>query len=209
MQHYILMADIIESSSLDPKSTMQQFQSLVRKINKSFANQLLSPLTITLGDEFQGVAKDLISSVNIIIALEEKIINQRIPFKLRYALRYDQIGTPINKTIAHGMLGAGLTNTRQELSKMKKDQNRFSIFCKTRVASEILNESFIVYQEIIDRWDLEKDFELVDSFLKHKDYKIVANELGRDRSLIWRRKKTLDIVSYFAIRNVITNASLL
>lgn len=203
------MADIIRSSGMDPKTTMLHFKNLVRKINKAHSKDLLSPLTITLGDEFQGVVKDLKSSIQIIVALEECIIHERVPFKLRYALNYDHIRTPINKAIAHGMLGEGLTNTRKTISEMKSKPERFHISDNNPLASEILNDAFIVFQEIIEKWSPEKDFEIVGAFLKYKDYKLVAKALERDRSVIWRRKKTLDIVSYFSIRNVITKTSLL
>ena len=55
MKHFILMADVVKSRDQEPVAMMQAFHSLVRDLNTSFGCRLLSPLTITLGDEFQGV----------------------------------------------------------------------------------------------------------------------------------------------------------
>lgn len=44
---------------------------MVTSANKTFHNELLSPLTITLGDEFQGLSASLSDSMDILLFLEE------------------------------------------------------------------------------------------------------------------------------------------
>ena len=77
------MADIIGSRKVDQKKLISDFKEIVGQINTSAKNQLLSPVTITLGDEFQSVAKDLASALTIILQLEERIIMAGKDFKLR------------------------------------------------------------------------------------------------------------------------------
>mgnify|MGYP000477635068 CR=1 FL=1 len=56
MQHYIIMADVISSRTITKENDfMGQFKQLIEETNTTFASNILSPLTITLGDEFQGV----------------------------------------------------------------------------------------------------------------------------------------------------------
>ena len=75
------MADIIASSEKNQIELMNNFKELVNEINKTFKDEILSPLTITLGDEFQCVLKDLKSSTDIILQLEENIIHKKLNFK--------------------------------------------------------------------------------------------------------------------------------
>ena len=55
-KHYILMGDIISSSLYAPKSLRNSFIHLISDCNDMFAHDIISPYTITLGDEFQGIA---------------------------------------------------------------------------------------------------------------------------------------------------------
>src|SRR5687768_15871818 len=98
-KYFILMADIIGSSGKASNQLMKVFQKVVEKINLQQQDNLLSPFTITLGDEFQGVVKDLKAGLESIITFEETLIKHQLDFKLRYVLQYGQIDTPINPEI--------------------------------------------------------------------------------------------------------------
>jgi len=201
--NYILMADIIKSSQHDQKQLMSDFEYITQCINQQYRKQILSPLTITLGDEFQSVIINLSSAVKIIISLEEKIIQTQPKFKLRYVLVEGAIDTPINEKIAHGMLGEGLTRARQNLMQAKGDGSRFHFELRNQKKHNALNSSFLVYQSIVDNWNVDKDRELIKEFLKLKDYKKVADNLGKSRSQIWKREKSLKINEYIAIKDII------
>lgn len=205
--HFILMADVINSRELQQEQLMVDLKKVVTIVNKRQKNQIISPLTITLGDEFQGIAKDLQSSVDIMIHLEECIIEEKVDFKLRYVLVQGQIDTPINKKIAYEMLGNGLTEARSNLSQLKNVINRFHFYLLNDELSTILNDTFFVYQGIVDDWQVDKDYEIVHSFLTYIDYKVVAEKLDRNRSLIWKREKTARIKEYLSLKNVISYLS--
>jgi hypothetical protein len=201
--NYILMADIIDSSRKDQKGLMEQFAYIVSGVNKVCKKHILSPLTITLGDEFQGVAKNLAGAAKLILALEEKLIAEKADFKLRYVLLQGRIETPINKELAYGMLGKGLTDARKSLQVMKEKQSRFWFEVKKNGLGDALNDCFLVYQSFIDLWKKERHYELITHFLELKDYKEVAVKTGKTRSQIWKLEKSLKINEYIAIKNVI------
>jgi hypothetical protein len=203
VKHLVLMADVISSHSKDANELMQTFSRIVKDANQFFKEKILSPLTITLGDEFQGVIDDIYTSVEIIIYLEEALIKEGAFFKLRYVLNQGNIDTPLNPERSYQMLGEGLTEARQQLGKMKSSNNRFNIALTHQRLTILLNDSFKVYQSIVDGWKPDKDYHLVSLFFKYHDYKIIAKLEKKERSLIWKREKTLNIRSYFAIRNVI------
>lgn len=203
MKQFVLMADVIASGEKDQNQLMIDFKELVHEINEAYKKQIISPLTITLGDEFQGIVKDLVASAEIIIALEESIIHKKLNFQLRYVLNQGEIETPINNHIAYEMLGSGLTDARFELNNLKKEKSRFGISIENKLQSDVLNNAFKIFDNIVQKWDLRSDYELVSNFIKFKDYKIIAETMNKTRSQIWKREKTLNIESYNSVKKII------
>lgn len=201
-EYIVLMADIINSRKSDQNELMVKFKRLIDEINKTHKKGILSPMTITLGDEFQGVLKNVSAAVSLILDLEEKLMLDNAGFKLRYVLYEGKIDTPINSEIAYGMLGAGLTKAREALEMTKGTNSRYYFNLKKQHTAEALNNSMSILQNIIEDWKLDTDHELISTFLKWKDYKVVAETLGKTRSQIWKRHKNLKIEPYFAIKQV-------
>lgn len=203
MKHIILMADIVGSRDQNSKELMNYFKILVEESNDTFQDFITSPLTITLGDEFQAIIKSAEVATQIILFLEESLIHKELHFKLRYVINEGNIDTMINNTRAFEMLGEGLTEARELLGKLKEGDSRFFVSLYDKKISTILNESFVIYQSIIEGWKVERDYEMVSSFLKYKDYKIISEILNRNRSLIWKRERSLHLKSYYAIKKII------
>jgi len=200
--YHILMADIIKSKEKKPDKLIINFKNLTSDINLQYKTSFLSPSTITLGDEFQAIVRSLKNSVEVIIAFEEKIIQEKQDFKLRYVLHYGTIDTPINKNFAYGMLGPGLTEARNRLEILKNQGHRFFFSLGNKLLEDKMNFAFILYQSFVDSWKVD-NFPLVAEFLKDEDYKKVAKKLKKDTSLMWKRKKTLKINEYIAAKNMI------
>jgi SatD family (SatD) len=200
---WIIMADVINSSSYSDIILQENIKKTVEFINKKFKKGILSPLTITLGDEFQGLVKSLKVGIQLIFDMEEYILKENLNFNLRFVFLKGKIGTPINTEIAYGMLGEGLSMARKSLADLKKSDERFEIKTPKNAQSEAINEAFKVYQHILDKWESTSEKEIVSLYLKEFDYKGIALEMGKTRSQIWKREKTLNISSYFAIKKVI------
>jgi hypothetical protein len=200
---YILMADIIKSRDHSSSELMSDFTALISGINKRFAGDLISPLTITLGDEFQGIVSSMGSGLEIMISIEEELIRRKAGFKFRHILLHGKIETPINHEKAHGMIGEGLALAREGLSELKTSRNdRFEISVENEKLSDALEGIFLVYQSLVDDWK-PRDYDLITAFLDHEDYKKVAAYLKKDVSLMWRREGTLKMREYFALKRSI------
>lgn len=199
------MCDIVGSRKLDQVLTIDYFKKCTSYINKKYSNSLLSPLTITLGDEFQGVVQNLNDAIQILIDLEEFIIENNFNIKLRYVVNYGKIETKINNKIAYEMLGEGLTNARIMINELKKSSTRFNFIIDNVEKEIIINNSFLIFQNIIDTWKVNKDHELISNFLKYKDYKIVAEKMKKERSLMWKREKGLNLISYYSLKEILEN----
>lgn len=206
-KYYILMADIIGSGNHEGYALMKDFKEIIESINKENKERLLSPLTITLGDEFQGISRSLKDAISLIIKIEEKMVHAQKNIKLRYVLYHGSIDTEINPDIAYGMLGEGLTNARHLLESLKGERrDRFNISLESNpYLAEIMDLAFVGFQAIIDDWKF-KDFELISSFLHFKgDYKKVAEEVKKDNSSVFRRRDSLQIEEYFSSRRLLLN----
>lgn len=197
------MGDVVDSRKKNQNLLMENFKSLINEIDTKYRENILSPLTITLGDEFQGIIKDLASAINIILAIEESIIANKFDFKLRYILNEGDIETPINNKIAYEMLGSGLTDARYKLTELKTEKERFIISIENKIQERILMNSFKIYESIIEKWNLERDYDIASNFIKYTDYKIVSEILKKNRSLLWKREKSLNIDAYNSVKDII------
>ena len=197
------MADIIRSRTANQSKLMSDFKEIARKTNASLKDKFLSPITITLGDEFQSIARNVLAAVTIILTIEESMVLLGKNFKFRYVLLEGKIDTSINKDIAYEMLGSGLTKAREALGNLKKTKSRFTIILQDQARGHALHNSFLVFQSIIDGWKPGKDYYIVAEFLRKRDYKEVAIALNKERSLMWKREKSLQLNEYFALKEVI------
>ncbi|MGM0506881.1 MAG: SatD family protein [Bacteroidota bacterium] len=196
---HILMADVVGSSNLDRKKLADSLRDSVSGVNDSLQKNILSPFTITLGDEFQGLARSLQDAVKILFFLEEQRLEKGLDFKLHYVLHEGEIDTEINRETSYGMLGTGLAEARKKLTDRKRDRLRFE-FSLTDVSRTVqINRLFEVVDGIVSRWK-RKDFELVLVMLQNENDQDVGDRFEKDRSQIYKRRKTLMIREYLCLK---------
>jgi hypothetical protein len=200
--HYILMADVVGSHSIDSQQLQANFKKLVAHCNESIGEQILSPFTITLGDEFQGVAKSLKGVLESIFYLEENGIRRGYDFKLRYIAHYGEIQTKLNRKIAYEMLGPGLTFARGMLSDKRRDRPRFLFMLENDYLSNNLNRLGKILESLTDRWKV-KDFPLISEMLSNHNNKEVGLKHKKNRSQVWKRRKQLFIEEYQLLKSSI------
>ncbi len=199
MKQFILMADVVGSHEKKGQQLMDAFQVLVKWTNMIYGESIVSPLTITLGDEFQGIVSSASEGVDIILGMEEYILEEEFDFKLRYVLHEGDVETEINRDKAYEMLGPGLTNARKLLNEMKKEHHRFLI--KVSAGNEV-NKMMRITQHFIDGWH-PKDRSTVTGFLQGHDYKALAKIQQKDESTLWRRRKSLAIDEYLLCKEML------
>lgn len=77
MAHYfMLMGDVVASRRVDARELQRHLKSLVSSCNSDLKSLILSPYTITLGDEFQGIATSLRAIIESIFYFEETCIKK-------------------------------------------------------------------------------------------------------------------------------------
>ncbi|NKI32289.1 SatD family protein [Croceivirga thetidis] len=204
-KYHIIMADIISSSQIDKrKDFMKDFRKLIDQTNQNFKEKILSPLTITLGDEFQGVVADTITLIKMLFFMEEQIITKKYPFKLRYSAIYGEIDTEINTVIAHEMYGSGLTQAREALKTTKETGDNYFIDLNTPQDHQ-LELCLKLYQSIKSEWKTS-EYDIIAAFLQYNDYKDLEKiGLYKTRSGAWKKRKSLRMEEYNIIKQLVFN----
>lgn len=115
------MGDLVRSErAADPDRLHAAFNATVSTENARHADALASPLTITLGDEFQGLATTLAAAARIARDLRLSLMDNGID--CRFVIGTAAIKTPINPAKAWNMLGPGLAEAREKLNEKKPDR---------------------------------------------------------------------------------------
>jgi hypothetical protein len=123
MKYLALIGDIVESKKIQQRKIFQnEFQDLISELNLEHKDKIVSPLTITLGDEFQGLLKD---SKNLFL-LVHKIQSSFKNITFRFALSVGNISTKINRDSAIGMDGTGFHYARDAMEKNKIEKRNFA-----------------------------------------------------------------------------------
>ncbi|MEX0720705.1 MAG: SatD family protein [Balneolaceae bacterium] len=201
-KYYILMGDVVSSSEYDAKVLRSKLKALVEGCNHTMEKKTLSPYTITLGDEFQGISKSLETAIETFFYFEEECLRKEIEFKLHYVLHYGEIETEINKDIAYEMMGPGLTKARKTLSSKKRERKRFEFDLSDKELTEQLTRIFEVLDAIILSWKKE-DFPLIISMIESDNNSEVGKKHGKNRDQIWKRRKNLMVNEYNLLKDFI------
>ena len=123
MKYLVLIGDIVESKKIQKREIFQsEFQDLISSLNIDYKDKFVSPLTITLGDEFQGLMND---SKNLFLIIH-KIQSSFKNVTFRFALSVGDISTKVNHESAIGMDGAGFHFARDAMEKNKIEKRNFS-----------------------------------------------------------------------------------
>ena len=198
---YIIMGDVIGSSKQDAVGLMENVQEVIRSANREFKEDLRSPLTVTLGDEFQGVASSLDKAVRILFYLDETRLRKEWMFSFRYVIHYGEIDTDINTEVAYGMLGEGLTKARS-LLELKEKGKRFRILVEDEQKSRMLNRLLFAADGISKRWS-RKNMPLIYDMIFRTDNAEVAGKHEKNASQIWKMRRNNLIEEYRQLKEVI------
>jgi hypothetical protein len=200
-KHYILMGDVTGSRKLEAVDLHNKLQTLLSACNVRLADSILSPYTTTLGDEFQGIATSLPATLDAIFYLEDMRMQIGCNFEIRYVVHYGEIETPINREVAYGMLGAGLTHARELLTEKRRSRSRFQFDLEETALSENLNRIFKAMQGMSKRWS-PPNYPLVLEMLSTHNNEEVASKFNKNKSQIWKRRKNLLVEEYKLLRKV-------
>ena len=134
-----VMGDLIASEAAASVSRLHQtFNGAIARANAAPENGVLSPLTVTLGDEFQGICANLSQGARLVRRLRADLLAEGV--ECRFVLGLVRIETPLNRERAWNMMGPGLAAAREKLSD-KRDPNAYRFHLPGALAVEQLLEA--------------------------------------------------------------------
>ena len=124
--HAVLMGDIVGSErAASVKAVHRAFNKAVANANEINAEHIASPLTITLGDEFQGLLTGFVHAWDAAVGMRLELLAAGIP--CRFVVGAAKLETPVNTKQAWNMMGTGLSAARDKLNdKRTTSAYRFS-----------------------------------------------------------------------------------
>jgi len=191
----VLIADIEGSKKIqeeEREKLQQNLQDLLETLNEENKN-LISPYTITLGDEFQAVFKKADGFFVDVL----KILATMHPVSVRFSLGIGSIATPINKEQAIGMDGPAFHESREGIQQLKKNGFLFSFRIEgvDDPQLRIINNSMQLVSQEMRKWNKRRL--LIFQMLKEGyNYKEIARELEISEVSFYKNKEAgaLDII---------------
>lgn len=121
--HTVLMGDIVESEKFPSREHLHVvFNRSVDAANQKHGDDIASPLTITLGDEFQGLFFSRVAAFRVAHEMRLELLREGV--RCRFVVGDVHLETPLNKSSAWNMLGRGLAEARGRLEE-KQDPNAY------------------------------------------------------------------------------------
>ncbi|MCD6322032.1 MAG: hypothetical protein J7L77_03290, partial [Clostridiales bacterium] len=116
-----IIGDIINSRIIENRSEVQKkLNTVLNYLNVEYKESIAAKLTITIGDEFQG----LFSSAESVFCVIGYIKMEMYPVKIRFGIGFGDISTDIVNDYAIGADGSVYHNARMALSEVKESQNK-------------------------------------------------------------------------------------
>ena len=111
----VIMGDLVKSRGAGSIAALHAaFNTAIARTNSESNAALLSPLTITLGDEFQGLTHTVSDAATVARQLRYDLLRQDI--SCRFVIGLAKLETPVNSDKAWNMMGDGLATARTMLN---------------------------------------------------------------------------------------------
>lgn len=191
MNYISLIGDIVNSRGIKSRDTFQKkLDSELKKINKENPN-LLSPYTLTLGDEFQAVYG---KADNLFIDIWKLMIGLH-PQKVRFALGVGTLTTPVNPKRAIGMDGPAFHYARSGISELKKTPYLMKIEGQNIKHLSLMNNTLFLISQVSGGWGLNR-FQVLNGLLQGWASNKIASSLGISAVAVYKNIKagSLDLI---------------
>ena len=203
----VVMGDLVHSErTLSIELLHERFNDAINQQNLLRKDSLASPLTITLGDEFQGLAKSLQSGLQIARALRFQLLADSI--ECRFAIGLAELRTPINADRAWNMMGPGLARTRSKLNE-KRTQSLYRFAVTDDPVMETALEALGAGVTTIERRWTEQQREDITALIAGASPADVARQRNVSVHSIYKVRASGDYDTYVmqwrAIENILTN----
>ncbi len=205
MNSIVLIGDIKSSQALDPqkrKEIQELLQQALEDINTEEGG-LVSPPTITLGDEFQAVY----NSADSLLQHTWKIMSELHPVNLRFSIGIGSISTSINREQAIGMDGPAFYVARSGIDLLKESGFIYHISIADTSGNNsllnLINGSLHLVSREMSSWKKTR-FTILYLLDQGVSFKEIAEHLDISESAVYKNRDggSLDVI--LNLKNSIT-----
>ena len=195
-----LIADIVQSKEIPKRDTFQRkFDSLLGELSKKRKTELLSPYTITLGDEFQAVYADYTKILPDIWHIQEAVY----PVKLRFALGYGKLTTEINPLQSIGMDGPAFHRAREVMDTLKEvDWTLIQLKGEESKALKLFNQSLWLMSLHQNKWK-KTTYQIFWGLLGDQSVEQLSESLERSERAIYKQINTHHLREYISFSEIL------
>jgi len=173
IRHIVLVADIVASRKIVERSAVQvRLSTCLKELNLKRREGLVSPYTITLGDEFQAVlnAPDRIfrDALTVLIVL--------YPVEVRFSFSIGEISTAINTKQTVGMDGPAFHEARATIDRLRKTKSLFAVASRDGAGLMMINQSLALVSHAIRKWPRSR-LEILRGLCENRTIKQLARDL--------------------------------
>jgi SatD family (SatD) len=179
MRVVVAIGDVVGSRESPDRMALQAaLVAAVAAVNREARTRapeaLLSPYTVTLGDEVQCVYGDPAGAALDVIAFKGKML----PHQLRFCLGVGELTTKINQREAIGMDGPAFHVARDGIEELKRDRST-SLAVKAQPGIDVELEDCMLklIDTSVEGWRAAR-FDIFRSTHRHVAVKDMARELG-------------------------------
>ena len=201
MSYIALIGDIVASRSLSDRAAVQRRLSQCCAGLNSRAEGLgiISPFTVTLGDEFQALfIGDGADGIWLCIA---EIEAEMYPVQIRFALGLGDIATDINREAALAMDGPAFHRARAGIETMKKDKVRYRLLGLHR-GEGLVRHSLDMLSHNRDKWQQNRH-RILSALLQQQSISDIASKLGVSEQAVYRNIRDGDLESVIGLMHEI------
>ncbi len=181
MHTLALIADVVGSRKVEDRADLQKrIKQVLSTLNKSNSG-LISPYTVTLGDEFQA----LFSSATNVMRDMIHIMTALYPVQVRFAFGVGEITTEINPEQALGMDGPAFYRARDGMAQLKGSDNLFYIAGLAPATERLCNHSLQLLSYTLHKWRHSR-FQVLTGLLDGQSVKDLAGPLGVSDKAIYK-----------------------
>ena len=195
MMYIALIGDIIESKKIqDRAQVQQQLLRLMKELNWQYQDYLISPFTVTTGDEFQA----LFSPNSYMFQIIDQLSVAFSPYEIRFGIGVGEMVTEINKEQSIGSDGPAYWLAREAINHIhdKNDYgiNHISVFLADEEVTWTVNAMLAACSFIQSKWT-EVQYDVLKQLLTENIYdetfshKEIARSLGITPSAFNKRIK--------------------
>ena len=169
----IVVGDVIRSRKKFDPTEWEHFHDSIQKVNKEFESSLTIPLTIYSGDSFGCICENIVSAVQIVLALQK---HQKF-HKTRIVLIEDEVIYGLDKKSFLDLTGPALWKSQIELANLKKTYSFFSSHIKNNLQNRVINTIVSLILSIRDGWN-DLEWEVYRNYRSEITQKELAQKTG-------------------------------